>query len=309
MKLLYISFFSFLLSLSVNAQTGIVIQGIARTSAHTAIQNETMTFTFAIKNTLNHTKFTETQVIQTDDYGVFSHVIGTGTGGDLNNVDFSEDEMSLRISVEYNGNTIVISEEPFQYVPYAKSAEKAVAAVTAETSIYADNGCPVGTIMPFLGTWRDVPDGWLLCNGQSIPQSSDLIGVLQDTNVPDLRGLFLRGIGTNGEYTTTGGSAPVGPSLNQVQKDQIQSHNHYLDISTSTDGAHVHEIDADNASDVLDSEDGDRVLNNKGNESEDYDENTLSAGDHTHTFSGNTHNTGDNETRPIAYGVNYIIKY
>ena len=35
---------------------------------------------------------------------------------------------------------------------------------------------------------------------------------------------------------------------------------------------------------------------------------TASAGNHTHTVKGNSNTTGGAETRPVNYGVNYIIK-
>lgn len=66
---------------------------------------------------------------------------------------------------------------------------------------------PVGVIMPFAG--QDAPNGWLLCNGNAISENQypELYSLLSqnksfkdDTgqvHVPDLRGMFVRGAGTN----------------------------------------------------------------------------------------------------------------
>ena len=60
-------------------------------------------------------------------------------------------------------------------------------------------GVPVGTIISWpVATDPEDMDNWLECNGQSISQSvyPELFAVLGG-NVPDLRGLFLRGHGGN----------------------------------------------------------------------------------------------------------------
>ncbi|GAB1255380.1 phage tail protein [Desulfovibrio falkowii] len=60
-------------------------------------------------------------------------------------------------------------------------------------------GVPVGTIISWpVATNPDDMDNWLECNGQSISQSvyPELFAVV-GPQVPDLRGLFLRGLGGN----------------------------------------------------------------------------------------------------------------
>jgi hypothetical protein len=53
---------------------------------------------------------------------------------------------------------------------------------------------PVGAIFSYYGT--TAPEGWLLCNGQTIPADAkyDALRALCGGNIPDLRGVFLRGL-------------------------------------------------------------------------------------------------------------------
>lgn len=57
---------------------------------------------------------------------------------------------------------------------------------------------PVGSIVAFGGTRK--PDGWLWCDGSTIPSGtdySDLRKILGQNKTPDLRGYFLRGLDTS----------------------------------------------------------------------------------------------------------------
>ena len=70
---------------------------------------------------------------------------------------------------------------------------------------------PIGTIVAFFGLDADIPKGWIVCDGQTIPEDSHLS---IDANaeeggkqVPDLRGKFVRGTETplDGIQLLTGG--------------------------------------------------------------------------------------------------------
>jgi len=109
---------------------------------------------------------------------------------------------------------------------------------------------------PDTGRLMQVTRGWYLCNGAAIGRAAfdslyQLIGTAHgdgqddprpdtDFNLPDYRGLFLRGVsGTTGRDLDSGERTPNHPggnSGNQVgsyQDDQIQTHRH-------TDFGHVH---------------------------------------------------------------------
>lgn len=87
----------------------------------------------------------------------------------------------------------------------------------AGSTKYADN--PIGTILPYGGT--TAPSGWFLCQGQAISRTNyaDLFAVIGTAfgigdgsttfNIPDLRGEFLRGAGTN-SHTNQGNGGTVG---------------------------------------------------------------------------------------------------
>ncbi|NLR94616.1 phage tail protein [Flammeovirga agarivorans] len=293
--------------MSLYAQSGIVVQGIARNSAYAAIKSQELTFSFTLKDETSQTVFSEESTITTDPYGVYQHVLGTGVGDDFSTVDFNASELSMIVSVIYNGNTLVISDAPFYYVPYAKSVDKATFVDDAETTPYSNDGCPVGTIVAYVGIESTVPDGWLVCDGSIIPSESSLRDLINSTTTPDLRGMFLRNIETSARYRLENGSYAEGPALNEIQKDLFEEHRHYASLTSSEDGAHTHVIDADEASNV--GGDGpDKVLKNSGHESTVYRENTVSAGAHDHDVEGYTNNTGAIDTRPINYGILFIIK-
>lgn len=77
-----------------------------------------------------------------------------------------------------------------------------------------DNSIPSGAVMPF--AMATAPSGWLVCDGAAVSRTSyanlfAAIGTLYGTgnnsttfNLPDLRGHFVRGNGTNSNGTTAG---------------------------------------------------------------------------------------------------------
>lgn len=287
MKPLHVLCFLFF-NLIINAQTnnGIAVQGIARDDISAAIVNQTLSFTFVIASNSGTDLFTETQTIYTDNFGVFSHIIGTGSssGASFDTLDFSDQGLIVKVYIEHNGNNILTYNRPFNYTPYAH---------------YSRNGAPVGAIMPYVGA--NAPEGWLICNGAAIPSHhTKLITLLGSNNTPNLQGLFLRGTGT------TSVNNQSGPALNTTQQDSFKSHDHYVSLTTSNNGGHTHQY-----------KDHHQKYESNGwtNGGADYAlasstwRTTNSSGEHTHNVSGNTNNAGSSETRPVNYGVNYIIKY
>ena len=277
--------------------TGIAVQGIARDADKSAIVNETMTFTFEIQAVSNSQSYYKEDVtIKTDAYGVFSHIVGTGNmlagSGDFLDIPFYQEPMKLIITVNYKGTPIVVSNAPLQSTPYALSAA---------------NGVPTGTIVAFAGDESNIPAGWVLCDGRDISGlagSLNLRNLLGSNNVPDLRGMFLRGTGTspvNGQ---------PGPALRATQDDGFESHLHDKgNLAVPSSGAHYHTIDLFKERSSTNGDDGSdtRLNDNNGGEGTTA-KTTRIDGVHSHTITGNTGNTGIAETRPVNYGINYIIK-
>jgi hypothetical protein len=139
-------------------------------------------------------------------------------------------------------------------VPFAIQSIQAQFAQQASSLVsnLANALCPPGTISAFGG--NIVPPGWLLCNGSALsslqyPQLFAAIdtnwgsGVLSTTNnfsLPDLRGMFLRGVnGTRADAFADPDAAsrtsltPYANSGNEVgsyQMNQVESHSHGISL-------------------------------------------------------------------------------
>jgi hypothetical protein len=287
-KLLFLICFIAGNAIFAQTNTGISVQGIARDAQKAALVDELLTFTFEIQDAGGGTSYYKEDVdVRTDPYGVFSHIIGTGDvlagSGNFNEIPFPQTHMKLVISVDYGGSDIVISNAPFQYSPYAKSAE---------------NGVPTGTVVAFAGEEADVPQGWTLCDGRAlntVEGSLNLINLI-GPDAPDLRGMFLRGTGTSNV------NGQNGPALLATQNDGFESHNHTG--TAESDGSHTHPYK--DLTVTRESVNGSNFSNQGISGVPDNDRTTSASGDHTHNLSIN--NRGGNETRPVNYGINYIIK-
>jgi microcystin-dependent protein len=295
-KILYTIALAILLatSLIANAQTnvtssGMSIQGIARDNTNAALANiDALPLTFLVyylgSGNSEVAILTQTANVKTDNFGVFSFVL------DINKTQYSLIS-SQSAFLKVSSGTVVFSNEKLQAVPYA---------------IFAQNGVPTGSIMPFVGTV--VPNGWLLCNGATFPdntENANLKALLGGTTTPNLQGMFLRGTGT-------AASGKAGPALKTVQQDGIASHLHDVNLNTNLSGVHNH--NNGNFKSLLLVRDGGNTatgFDNSGSEAAiRYSEPMLDSGNHTHNVTGPTANNtnGITETRPINYGVNYIIK-
>ena len=262
---------------------GIAAQGIVRDENNTAIQNKTIDLTFTFYYTTNSGETAVgtpiTKSVVTDGFGVFSTIIDPGSG---NNPQFSNNPVSLRIT----RGSLIISESLLPHVPYA---------------ISANNGVPTGAIMPFSGSV--VPNGWALCNGAALPANATALKALLGSDfAPDLRGFFLRGAGINNVSGYTGN---VGPDLNTRQQDDNLFHNHSINHGhTITDPGHSHSFR--NAANANIGESTHR-LTGAANPIQNQDVTTELTGVTVNDFSGNSGDKGS-ESRPINYGVNYLIK-
>ncbi len=170
--------------------------------------------------------------------------------------------------------------------------------LTTPYAFNAANGSPPGTVVAFAGHESKVPPGWLLCNGASVttnqfPALFDAIGRFWgggdgNTNsfsLPDLRGMFLRGVtGTrsdawqdplDGRVSRLGG---VNLDVGSYQGDEFKGHDHAVPAWPSSFGpgernAMFYRTDLNNGS------------------------------------SYNVSSRGGTETRPRNVAVNYIVKY
>ena len=178
-------------------------------------------------------------------------------------------------------------------------------ALQAATKQYVDSSSPAGIIAPFAGT--TAPTGWLKCEGQVVSQTTyaslyAAIGAIWNTGgegagnfrLPDLRGMFVRGTGTN---ATGSSSGAVGPAVGGYAADTYLNHAH---TATSTDSGHYHAyVETNNL--------GAAAPGTGGQGSAQVTGNTVAASANITTTVA-TSTTGGTETKPKNYGVLYIIK-
>lgn len=177
---------------------------------------------------------------------------------------------------------------------------------------------PIGSIIAFAGP--GTPDGYLLCDGHSYSKSAPydslfaVIGTswggdgVTNFNVPDLRGLFLRGADLGrGQDPDAGSRTPANPgghSGDQVgtfQADALHSHSH--DISPNP---HQHDYTVRlNEGGVQYASAGGDVWAMKAPAGDP----TRQTAQITLSLSGPTQAATASETRPKNASVQYLIRY
>ncbi len=158
------------------------------------------------------------------------------------------------IEIRVNGGSPILPRQQFLSTAYALQSQRAQVADVAAVAQglvqqLAEALCPPGSIMAFAGPTNHIPDGWLLCDGRSLPTSDTNYarlyaaigtawgaGGTTNFNLPDLRGMFLRGVTgartdawadpqfTNRVAQAAGGSQ--GNSVGSVQVAEFKQHNH-----------------------------------------------------------------------------------
>ena len=141
----------------------------------------------------------ETHEVHTDFSACFGITVGKGErdnssiAQNYSDVNFSAIYYWLKIEI-LEGNTY--REVCFSQLPSSPYSEVAYNAISS----------PAGMVSPFAGPVENIPAGWLLCDGSEISRTEyanlyDVIGVCWGVgdgsttfNLPDLRGLFLRGV-------------------------------------------------------------------------------------------------------------------
>ena len=141
-----------------------------------------------------------------------------------------------------------------------------------------------------------IPNNWLECNGQAVDQSKYPQLYVIMANVPDLRGVFVRGLDNSRGYDT-------GRTINSYQADSFASHTHTM--ATAGNHQHFNGIVCASGygnwgyggpfSNTIAFSGATNITNTQG---------YTSQGDHTHTINA----TGGTETKPKNVALIYIIK-
>ncbi len=179
----------------------------------------------------------------------------------------------------------------------------------------------VGAVVPYGATVNEEAiraQGWLFCNGNTVSRTEyaglfAVIGTAHGAgdgtstfNLPDYRGIFLRGV-DNGQHRDPDAAGRTASNSGGAIGDNVGSMERYATalpvaspFTTSMDGEHTHTIahvPHDNSSYAV-----------AGNYQAIWNSGfayTANAGVHMHTVDSG----GDAESRPVNTYVNYIIKF
>jgi microcystin-dependent protein len=163
---------------------------------------------------------------------------------------------------------------------------------------------PPGAVLPF--AMNVVPSGWLAANGAAVsrtlyPALFTAIGTIYGSgdgsttfNLPDLRGYFVRGQGTNSDGTAAG-------TFGAKQADDFKSHDH--GGSTGEDGGHNHTYNNTISNYTIRQGTGNNWPDVRG--TLDSNGQTSPVENHGHTITSQ----GGTETRPKNIALLYCIKF
>jgi microcystin-dependent protein len=197
---------------------------------------------------------------------------------------------------------------------------------------------PTGTVSAFAGS--AAPTGYLLCNGDTVPNGSGtvqsvtadyaalyaVVGSSYGTagKIPDLRGRTIIGVGTGTEITGVLGTVQGAKEVTlSAAQSGVPAHTHPINVSATTDGAGAHEHNirhTDQGFASPNSASGHQFimgnLNGYGNYGAGVTLLAQSAGAHDHTIPANTAQANTTAAAASAHTniqpslpLNYIIKY
>lgn len=229
-----------------------------------------------------------------------SFLIGLTSGFNLS---FNNTELQSRnagsaapLTINEDGGNVVFGSNANQVNAQVSGS---VQQLDAATNAYYDL-LPPGTVVMWYGTQANVPAGWAICDG-STQNLADGSGTI---TTPNLSGRFVVGAGNNGITTYTAGNNG-GEDLTTMTEAEMPSHNHYISLSTSTNGSHSHASHGKDAGNSYDYESSGRHVFVAGTST------TSSSGSHTHSVNGSSDNKGSGqaqENRPAYYSLVYMMK-
>lgn len=146
----------------------------------------------------------ETHTVRTDISGCFPITVGKG---ERDNSSLVAEYVDVNFAAVYYWMKIEILEDnSYREVSYSQLPSSPYSEVSHNATLF-----PAGVIVPFAGEVENIPYGWMLCDGSEISRTEyanlyNAIGVCWGTgdgsatfNLPDLRGMFLRGVSGESE--------------------------------------------------------------------------------------------------------------
>lgn len=185
-----------------NSGLGFNYQAVARGADGFLLPQQSVELRFSLLPGQQATEasWVETHNITTDALGTIGVTVGKGVkvGGvaaTFKDVNFAVVHYWLKVEIREGSEYRELSYTALTSVPYAEVATNA--------------SIPAGTVMAFAGDASKIPAGWLLCDGSVV--SRDTYASLYEAievawghgdnattfNLPDMRGVFLRGVSGN----------------------------------------------------------------------------------------------------------------
>ena len=297
----WVAILALLFSLSkvlAQAPQAIPYQAAARNNAGVIITNKTIGLRFSVHDatTTGNVVYKETQNATTNALGMFIVNIGQGTAvtGTFIGINWGSGAKFMQVELDTTATGSSYTDMgtlQLMSVPYSLNAAK------------ADNGNPVGTVLSYVST--TAPNGYLVCDVSAINRTTyaalfALIGTTYGNgngsttfNLPDYRGIFLRGWdnGAGNDADASSRTAYLngtntGNTIGSFQADTLKSHNHAM----------IPDIAGTYFSFIVVGKGG--SYGYVGNNANSQIQNN-----------GQTNYVGGSETRPKNVYINYIIKY
>ena len=197
------------------------------------------------------------------------------------------------VQVKNTGVQTVVGELRVKKV--LEDSDNTVAATKEYVDERQQDAVPVGSVIAFTGAASTIPDGWLLCGGETFNSNKypKLKQLFPNNTLPDFRGHFLVGYGADGYGTFLGKYEQSTARPKNAFKTNSYSHSHAVN-----DGVYLNK-DAKTA--------------NKGAQvnytSTGYQSGTpASMGTNINNHVHDVNVGGDTHTRPNSYAINWIIK-
>lgn len=196
---------AFMVAIAANAQNsglGFNYQAVVRNANGVLLADTTVNLRVSLYpgQQASTPTWVETHAVHTDFSGCFGITVGKG---ERDNSSVAENYFDVNFSAIYYWLKIEIFEgEAYREISYSQLPSAPYAEVA-----YNAIAIPAGVIVPFGG--EEVPFGWMLCDGAQVSRTEyanlyNAIGVCWGTgdgsttfNLPDMRGMFLRGVSGN----------------------------------------------------------------------------------------------------------------
>lgn len=222
-----------------NSGLGFNYQAVVRNADGILLENSNVTLRISLYpgQMAGTPTWVETHTCRTDASGSFGITVGKGardgasTVANYADVDFTAAYYWMKIEILEGSDYREVSYAQLPSSPYSEVANNATVV-------------PSGMIIAFAGPAENVPHGWLLCDGAEVNRSEyanlyNAIGVSWGTgdgattfNLPDLRGMFLRGVaGTdtigdpdaNNRVSRSDNGGNTGNNVGSYQGDAIRN--------------------------------------------------------------------------------------